>query len=34
LHVHARKRCHSCREWGHIRATCLTCPYRRLGLRT
>jgi len=27
LHIHACKRCHSCHEWGHIRAICLTYPY-------
>jgi len=31
LHIHARKHCHSCCKWGHIRATCPTHPYQRLG---
>jgi hypothetical protein len=26
LHIHARKQCHRCMEWGHIRATCPTRP--------
>ena len=33
LHVHARKRCHRCHKWGHIRATCPTRPYQYLGHR-
>ena len=33
LHVHARKRCHHCHKWGHIRATCPTRPYQYLGHR-
>ena len=33
LHVHERKRCHRCREWGHIRATCPTRPYKAFERR-
>jgi hypothetical protein len=29
LHLHARKRCHRCNQWGHIRATCPDRPYGR-----
>ena len=32
LHMHVCKRCHQCHKWGHIRATCPTCPYCRLRL--
>ncbi|HSY76417.1 MAG TPA: hypothetical protein VK890_06150, partial [Bacteroidia bacterium] len=27
LHIHTRKRCHRCNQWGHIRATCPDRPY-------
>jgi hypothetical protein len=33
LHVHRRKRCHRCHEWGHIRRYCPLRPYTRLGSR-
>jgi hypothetical protein len=33
LHLHARKKCYRCHEWGHVAKACPIRPYCRLGSR-